>query len=307
MDSGIYMQSRIEKSIARLLAVKLASECGEVLSLYRAKRDGWIKMPEEFEQARKNSGLGDLYVIAYEEEPRILSCLIKSFFPGEAIKEFRQFNDDLVALPENEKIEFMDLCFNDFLSDESSHFFEEIFHATEEEREAASLRFEALPEDEKQSAFITVQLLFAFIYAYFYNHIALMVHGQKLTTLVPLAMQGDKKAFCKAIQIDRNILTGHPYFRDTYARLQTGEDPNFLDGVTSYIKRPPIRGRIRFPALYMLFAILDGFKRLEDFTASEILDICDDAKLDRYQNRIEDECNLNKMRIEYRKNQKIGF
>lgn len=86
------MQSRIEKSIARLLAVKLAPECGEVLSLYRAKRDGWIKMPEEFEQIRKNSGLGDLYVIAYEEEPRILSCLIKSFFPGEAFKEFKQFN-----------------------------------------------------------------------------------------------------------------------------------------------------------------------------------------------------------------------
>lgn len=186
-------------------------------------------------------------------------------------------------------------------------FFEGIFHATEEKREASRLRFEALPDDEKQSMLISIQLLFAFIYAYFYNHIALMVHGQKLTTLVPLALQGDKKAFCKAIQIDRNILTGHPYFRDTYSRLQTGENPNFLDDVSSYIKRPPIRGRIRFPVLYMLFAILDGFKRLEDFTASEILDICDDAMLDRYQNRIEDECSLNKKRIEYRKNQKIGF
>ena len=134
-----------------------------------------------------------------------------------------------------------------------------------------------------------------------------MVHGQKLTTLVPLALQGDKKSFCKAIQIDRNLLTGHPYFRDTYARLQTGEDPNFLDDITSYIKRPPIQGRIRFPVLYILFAILDGFKRLEDFSASEILDICDDAKLDRYQNRIEDENYLIKRRLEYRKKQKTGF
>lgn len=43
------MQLRIEKSIARLLAVKFAPECGKVLALYRAKRDGWIKMPEENE------------------------------------------------------------------------------------------------------------------------------------------------------------------------------------------------------------------------------------------------------------------
>jgi len=299
------MQLRIEKSIARLLAVKLAPECGEVLSLYRAKRDGWIKMPAEFELIRKNSGLGDLYVVAYEEESRILSCLIKSLFPGEAIKEFKQFNDELVQLSESEKLDFMDLCVSDFLEDDSSHFFESIFQATEDEREDARKRFEAMPEDEKKSAFTTVQLLFTFIYSYFYNHIALMVHGQKLTTLVPLALQGDKKAFCKAIQIDRNILTSHPYFRDTYNRLQTGEDPNFLDDIASYIKRPPIRGRIRFPALYMLFAILDGFRHLEDFTASEILDICDNAMLDRYQNRIADECSVNKKRIEYLSTERI--
>ncbi len=301
------MQLHIEKSIARLLAAKLAPECGEVLSLYRAKSDGWIKMPKEFEFIRENCGLGDLYVLAYEEESRILSCLIKSSFPGEDIEKLKQFNDEVIATAKKEELHSLELYLNDSIGDDLADLFKAIFESTEEEREAAEKRLLALPEEERILAFVTVQLLFAFIYAYFYNHIALMVHGQKLTTLVPLALQGDKKAFCKAIQIDRNILTGHPYFRDTYARLQTGEDPNFLDDVTSYIKRPPIRGRIRFPALYMLFAILDGFKRLDDFTASEILDICDDAKLDRFQNRIEDEASLNKKRIEYRKNQKIGF
>lgn len=303
------MQSRIEKSIARLLAVRLAPECGEVLSLYRAKRDGWIKMPERFEQVRKNSGLGDLYVIAYEEEARILACLIKAFFPGEAISEFKQFNDELVALSEDEKLKFMDSRFNDFLGDDPFNLFENIFHATEEEYEAARLRFEALPDDEKQSALISIQLLFAFIYAYFYNHIALMVHGQKLTALVPLALQGNQKAFCKAVQVDPNLLTGHPFFRDTYLRLPTGnsKDRQFFAAISEYLNRPLIPGKIRFPILFMLFAVLDGFKWLDDLTASEILDICDDARLDRYQNRIEDEGYLNKRRLEYRKKQKTGF
>ena len=134
-----------------------------------------------------------------------------------------------------------------------------------------------------------------------------MVHGRKLSTLVPLALQGDQKAFCKAVQIDRNLLTGHPYFQDTYARLQTGENPNFLNAVLTHIKRSPIQGRIEYPALYSLFATLDTFGWLDDFTASEILDMCDDARLDRYQNRIEDENNLVRRRKEYREKQKIGF
>ena len=85
-SSKVYMQPRIEKSIARLLTVKFAPECGEVLALYRAKRDGWIKMPEEIEQIRKNSGLGGAYVLAYEEESRILSCFMRSICPEDTVK-----------------------------------------------------------------------------------------------------------------------------------------------------------------------------------------------------------------------------
>ncbi|WP_292928020.1 hypothetical protein [Nitrosomonas sp.] len=166
---------------------------------------------------------------------------------------------------------------------------------------------EALSEDEKGKIFLSIQLFLAYIYAYFYNHIALMVHGQKLTTLVPLALKGDKKAFCRAIQIDRNILTGHPYFRDTYARLQTGEDPNFLNSVTAYIDRPAIKCRIDYPALYMLFAVLDGFKWLDDIKAREILDVYNGMGLNVDQGYIEDENSIVKKRIEYRKKQKNGF
>lgn len=301
------MHSRIEKSIARLLAVKFAPECGELLALYRAKRDGWIKMPEEFELIRKNSGLSDVYVIAYEAEPRILSCLMKSICPEDAVKKFKEFDDELIIVNEKEKIELVEQLLDDLENDEYPESPSETDEEVLEDIKAAKKEWEDLPEDEKTSIISQIQLFFTFFYAYFYNLIALMVHGQKLTTLVPLAMQGDKKAFCKAIQIDRNILTGHSYFRDTYARLQTGEDPDFLGAVSTHINRPPFQGRIRFPALYMIFAVLDGFGWLNDFTASEILDMCDEAGLDRYQNRIEDENYLIKRRLEYRKKHKIGF
>lgn len=301
------MNLRIEKSIARLLTVKFAPECGEVLALYRAKRDGWIKMPEGIEQIRKNSGLGDAYVLAYEAEPRILSCLMKFICPDDTVKKLKEFDDALIATAEKDKLELVEQLLGELENDD----FSESSSETEEEAikacETAQEEWEAISADEKAAILSQIQLFFAFFYAYFYNHIALMVHGQKLTTLVPLALQGDQKAFCKAVQIDRNLLTGHPYFRDTYARLLTGEDQKFLKAIASHLNRPPIQGKIRFPALYMLFAVLDGFKWLDDFTANEILDVCDDARLDRYQNRIEDESYLIKRRLEYRKKQKIGF
>lgn len=301
------MQPRIEKSIAIALASQLVPICAELLMDYMAKRNGWIKMPKEFEQIRQNSNLSGSYVLAYEEESRILSCLMKSLFPGDTSNQLKQFDNEFLAVKEHEKLDFVDSYLSEKLGDDLFHLLEKLSNATNEDQEIARKESEALSEDEKREIFLSRQLFFAYIYAYFYNHIALMVHGQKLTTLVPLALKGNQKAFCKAIQVDRNILTGYPYFRDTYARLQTGENPNFLADITSYINRPPIQGRIEYPALYMLFSILDGFKWLDDIKASEILDLYNEMELDGDQNYIEDENSVVKKRIEYRKKQKTGF
>jgi len=301
------MRSRIEKSIARYLAIMLATECGEVFKTLRAKKGGWIKMPDKLELVRKNSGLGDTYVMLYEAEPCIYFCLYKAIFPEDTAKQLEQFDAGLAAVSETEKLDMLIDLNSDKFDEEISAEIEEKFSQMKMTPEAAKEEFEALPDEERTAIIQRIQLGLAFFYATFFNGIALMVHGQKLTTLVPLALQGDKKAFCKAVQIDRNLLTGHPYFQDTYARLQTGENPNFLCGILTHMNRPPIQGRIRFPALYALFSTLDLFGWLNDFTASEILDLCDEAGLDRYQNRIEDENYLIKRRLEYRRKQKIGF
>jgi hypothetical protein len=297
---------RVEKSIAHRLAVLLAPECGEVLLAFRAKRDGWVKMPEEFELVRRNLGLGDHYVLTYEDELRINNCLFKSIYPQNTAEELKKFDAEFLALSEEEKLALFsdepDSAMNGILDVDWDNFFPK----TEEAKEAAQQRFEALSEEEKKDSIFRVVMFLAFFYSFFYNSLSLMVHGQKLTTLVPLALKGNKEAFCKAVQIDRNLLTGHPYFKETYAILQAGEDKDFLDALLYRIGNPTTRGKLRFPALFMVFATLEYFNWLDDFTAPEIMDICDDAKLDRFQNRIEAENNLIKRRLEYRRYQKIS-
>lgn len=302
----ITLSARIEKPVARFLAVELSPECGEVLSKFREKRDGWVRMPDEIEQAYKNLGLGAYYVLAYEDEHRIHGCLYKALFPNNFVEEFMKLNDEFMALSEAEKIAFLKEDIDSPLDDSTGFSLADFFPETDEAKEAARLQYEALSDEEKNDAVFRFAMFIAFFYSFFYNILSLMVHGQKLTTLVPLAINGDKDAFCKAVQIDRNLLTGHPYFKDTYARLQSGQDIEFLNALLYRIGNPTTRGKIRFPALFMVFTILESFDWLDDFSSSEILDICDEAKLDRFQNRIEDENYLTKRRIEYRRMQKAG-
>jgi hypothetical protein len=298
------LSTRIEKSIARFLALELAPECGSTLASFRTKSDGWVKMPAEIENVLKNLGMGPFYVIAYEDENRIHSCLYRAVFPDNTVEEFLKLDAEFMALSEEEKLAFLREDIDSPL-DDMFFSWDDFFPKTEEAKAAAKEQYESLSEEEKTAAVYRLAMFIAFFYAFFYNLLSLMVHGQKLTVLVPLAMNGDKEAFCKAVQIDRNLLVGHPFFRDTFARLQTGDDPQFLKDVQYRIGNPTTRSKVRFPVLYMIFSLLDSFDWLDDFTASEILDICDEAQLDRFQNRIEDENYLNKRRIEYRRLQGI--
>lgn len=303
------MQSRIEKSIARFLALMFAPEGGAVVKAFRTGLDGRIKIPNEFEQARKNSGLGDKYVLVYESELHILYCFIRAIFPEKYDTELEKFVAAYKTANEKEKLEFFKALSECLLTDDIYEKFRNLIPRTEEERNAAKKEFENLSEDEKNEAIRQVHFFLTFYFANFYNYISVMVHGQRLTKLVSRALQGDQEAFCKAVQIDKNLLTGHPYFQETFARLPMGNDKdrNFHRAICSAHARPQVNSRIDCPALYLLFAVLDSFGWLDSFTAPEILDLCDEARLDRYQNRIEDENYLTKRRLEYRKKQKIGF
>ena len=134
-----------------------------------------------------------------------------------------------------------------------------------------------------------------------------MVHGTKMTALVPLAMAGDDDAFLKAVQIDRMLLLHHPYFRDRKARAQNEGEMEFLSKLAYRESNPPLRSKIRYPGLYMLFGILESIRWLDDLEHAEILDACDGAGLDRYQNRIEDVNYLTKRLSEYRIWKKVNL
>jgi len=243
------------------------------------------------------------YVLMYDDERKIGRALFLMLFGEEGFKEL---SDDLETATEAERQEWLDDIANPESNDLAEAFNAIEIPSTPEEWQLAREAGDKLPEEERKRLEKQGAYFWCFSFSSFFNTLSLMVHGARLTTLVPKAITGDDDAFLKAIQIDRMLLLHYPYFRDRKFKAQYERDTDFLSKISYRESNSPIRGRVHYPALYMLFGILDSFMWLNDLKHKEILDICDQAGLDRYQNRIEDVGYLTKRLSEYRKWQKTG-
>lgn len=246
------------------------------------------------------------YPELYQDETRIQSALFRAFFDNDEM--IGQFLADLSARTPIEQTVFM----NDFIKnahelgqwmDENIPHLDDLDWSPSVQAKARR-KYEQLSLEKQQKATRTFQYSLMFSLASFFNFVALMVHGRKLTQLVNEAMSGNDDSFCLAVHIDRNILDQIPYFKDRYSKAQREGDQDFVEALTYRTRSPQIKGKIRHRALYMLFSILESTQWLDQLKHREILDICDQLNLGHYENRIETENALTKRLIEYRQFQK---
>lgn len=293
------MSPRPNKALTLQAAISLTPQYVELLRDIQKDGKG-IGLSKDFLSVQSKLGS---YVLNYESELRInTACAL--FFLGE--DRYKELCEEVNASTTEEQQEFIDEVGG--LDSES---IDELFSSfdlpkTDSEKEAARVAFEALSDDEKNIASRRAGFFWSFLFSSFFNHLALMVHGSKMTSLVPKAIAGDEDSFFKAVQIDRMLLIHHPYFRERKALAQDNAEAGFLSRLSYRESSSPLKGKIQYPGLYMLFGILDAYQWLDDLKHDEILDICDAAGLDRYQNRIEDVNYITKRLIEYHRWQKTG-
>lgn len=262
------------------------------------KQDGWFRFPPFITNIIRNLKL-ESYPLLYVSEGAIAGAMLKGFMSNE---ELKQLNADL----ESASLERRDELLGQI--EEMASGFAEGFHIprTMAEQEAASEAFLALsPEEQKESVKISQHFFLSFLPS-FHQTLSIMVHGEKLTSLVVQAQAGNDDAFVKAIQIDKRILTEMPYFKTRFARAQDEADSDFLDKVAYRLKAPPYRGKIRHKSLWLTFAILEQTGWLGSLSYSRLLEICDGAGVGGYENRIQSEKHLGSRLREYRAFQKRG-
>lgn len=289
-----------------------------VIELYGSLVDDYAYMLRQIESGRKwlkfSPRLHELavrlkfinYPELYQDENRIVTAVLRAVFDND--HEIREFIDELNAKPVEEQL----IELNNFLNeipelgkaiDENMTNLDDIDWSAEGQ-EKAKLEWEKLNPDEQRKALRLAKYGWMFSIASFFNYFSVMVHGRKLTQLVGEAIAGNDDSFLRAIHIDKNTLDRIPYFKERHQRALNEGDQKFLESISRWHAKPQLTGKIRHRLLYMLFALLDGCNWLNDLKHREILDICDQLNLDRFENRIETENALTKRLKEYRKFQK---
>jgi hypothetical protein len=104
--------------------------------------------------------------------------------------------------------------------------------------------------------------------ASFHQMLSVMVHGEKLTTLVARAKVGDDNALVKAVQIDKRILAGIPHVRERFERASAEGERDFLDALSYRLQCAPYRGKIRHKPLWSC----DELKELGGWKSREMVD-----------------------------------
>lgn len=260
---------------------------------------GWFRFPTYITQAIENLKIQS-YPLLYTNERAIAAMFLRGFM-DEA--EIREFCDELEAASLEERGVFLQDCLAGI-----DNFIENlVIPKTPVEQEAATKEFLALSADEQKTAAKVGQHFFCFFLSSFFQSLSVMVHGEKLTSLVSQAIAGSDEAFVKAVQIDRRILTEIPFFRERFARSQFEVDQDFSDRISYRLKNAPYRGRIRYKSLWYAFAILDQAGWLNNMAYREIREICDEVALDGFENRIQSDKHLGNRVREYREFQKRGI
>lgn len=262
-------------------------------------QDGHLRFPPVVARAITNLKIEN-YPLLYENEAAIGLILFRAFMTKEELIELNAQVEE--QSPEERGQTLRELV--DGMA-EVDEVFE--FPKTPAAEKRAQAQFDALPKEDQAEAVRMAQHLWMGFLAGFFQNVSVMVHGEKLTSLVAQAKAGNDDAFCKAVQIDKRILTTIPYFRQRFERATLEGDQNFCDALAYRLQCPPYKGKIRHKALWMAFAFLDMVGLLDSLKHQEILDLCDEAGIGGYANRIEDVKHLSKRLADFRRFRGYGL
>lgn len=261
--------------------------------------DGYVRFPPKFAKIIANLKI-ETYPELYENEAFIGRLMLLAFFSRD---EVRTLETELSELPPEEYGNRVLALAQDVRADVEAV---EIPKTPAQEKRALAV-FNAMSPTEQEEVRRSGQYFFMAFLAGFYQSLSIMVLGEKLTSLVAQAKAGNDKAFAKAVQIDKNVLHGIPYFKQHFFEANLEGNRKFTEDVAAHQTRAPYKGKIRHKTLYLAFAFLESVGLLDTMKHREILDLVNDAGLDAHANRIDDVKNLSKRLAEYRAFQQRGL
>lgn len=228
----------------------------EEMLVFFEQNGGWINMPPKMIEMMDRLKVHN-YPELYASEETLTKMMLLAFM---TVEEINALGAEIKLMREDEKVDCAEELVQ-FMGDASDTFLENFPDTPEKEQAAKKAYGELSPEDKEKSIKQTQIAMLVFL-ATFFNTIAIMIHGRKMTDLVQAAEQGDDDAYCLAVQIDRRILSALPYFKERHEKAISGVEIDFLDKLHYRLTNPLFRSKIRYKTLWLAFACLDesGYK-----------------------------------------------
>lgn len=240
-------------------------------------KDGLPPWATYYEDPRKIKSLGTHTLIGHENISELRE-LFNSLSSQEQIEVKNNLNQTVLEL--------------DLLGDSP----EDIDNLLEEETHKPKA---SKTEDEESVGLQQLYLgMYSFITTMSYA-LALMSFGKSMCDLVKDAKKGDEDAFCNAVQVDKTVLTGIPFFQKRLIKAQLGSEPEFLHKLSLAIRGPSLGKKLSFPLLMFVFALLDDEGFLE-MPLNDLMAVCEDIGVYGREFGIEDTESLRKRRKYYR-------
>lgn len=239
------------------------------------------------------------YPLFYQSEGAIAYAFMKGALSDDEIKEFCEEMNAATLEGRTEALQGINEGLRQGAEDAEAH----IASRTAAELEAEYI---AMNSQEKIDTCRSIQWFGISFFAMFHQILSVMIHRERLTTLVAKAKAGDDNAFVKAVQIDKRILTVDPYFVGRFHNINAEGNEDFRDKLTYRLRCAPYAGKVRHKSLWMSLAFLDMCGHLDTLKRREMLDVLDEAGVGGYENRIADVKYLDKRIVEYKSMQQ-GF
>jgi hypothetical protein len=291
-------------------AVRLTNEMRGLMPDF-TKPKAWRKFRSYVVERRTALGIGSACIKIYEDESYSMNALFHMSWMGDAKETAIRFakehgyedllDKNIEACDRERLLAFLKL----YMDGPVQAFCDEVdaFELNDEWEAEAKIFceeiFPTLPEEEQKRIKLDGGILMCLVFFFIHNSIALMAYRENMVSLFQRAIAGGEgadDAMCKAVRVD-SALSEHPVFMARHLRALQEGDESFLRRYSN--TSSPLPTKIRYPGLYCLFATLDAFGMLYSMSAPQLLDLCDHANLDRWENRIEDAGYIAKRKREY--------
>lgn len=162
--------------------------------------DGYVRFPPLFSRLITNLNIEN-YPALYENEASIGVMMARAFLDPE---ELKALDVELAALNPGDRAKRVEEAMNGMRDAVDVM---EIPKTPAEQKQAEKVFKAMSSEDQKASIEFLQHFMMAFL-ASFHQSLSVMVHGEKLTSLVAQAKAGNDKAFARAVQIDKRKTIG---------------------------------------------------------------------------------------------------